>query len=148
MLHPSRLVTATMQVPLISQNSKWRPCSKSSGGRMAQHQRVEEQLQIQNARSEPTSPIGMLQAAQQVTPPPRFWGVMVCFWRDPLLVAAYEAPLAAGSSGGAYYGNDEHQLHHEGQGHWDNLYGHCKHFCGASGPQRPQPGDPSHRTHH
>ena len=36
-LYPSRLVTATGQVPLISQSSRWRPHSKSSGERMAQH---------------------------------------------------------------------------------------------------------------
>ena len=41
-LHPSRPFTATGQIPLISQSSKWRPCSKSSRERMAQHWRAEE----------------------------------------------------------------------------------------------------------
>ena len=36
-LHPSRLVTATRQIPLVSQSSKWRSHSKSSGERMAQY---------------------------------------------------------------------------------------------------------------
>ena len=58
------------------------------------------------------------------------------------------SPLAAGSSGRAYSGNNKHQLHHEGWDYWDNLYGHCDHFCGVSGPQWPQPGDPSHGAHH
>ena len=36
-IHPSRLVTATRQIPSISQSSKQRPRSKSSRERMAQH---------------------------------------------------------------------------------------------------------------
>ena len=38
MLHPSRLVIAARQIPPISQDSKWRSCSRSSGGRIAWHQ--------------------------------------------------------------------------------------------------------------
>ena len=57
-------------------------------------------------------------------------------------------PLAAGSSGGTHYGNDEHQLHHEGQGHWDNFYGHFHHFCGVNGPWGPWLGNSDHGTHH
>ena len=37
--------------------------------------------------------MGMLETAQQVTPPPGFQGVMACLWRDPSLVAAYEVLL-------------------------------------------------------
>ena len=83
-IHPYRLVTAARQIPLISQSSKWRPHSKSSGERMAQHWRAEEQ--VQNMRSEPTSPTGMLETLQQVMPPQGFWGVMTCLWGDPLPV--------------------------------------------------------------
>ena len=92
-LHPSRPVTATRQVPLIPRESRWRPCSKSSRGRRAQHQWAEEQLQVQHTRSDPTSPIGLLETAWQVTPPLGFQGVTSCLWRDPLPVAAHEAPL-------------------------------------------------------
>ena len=90
-IHPSTLVTATRQIPSISQSSKWRPCSKSSGERMAWCWRVEEQ--VQNMRSEPTLPMGMLGTLHQVMPPPGFWGVMTCLWGDPLPVDAPEAPL-------------------------------------------------------
>ena len=58
---------------------------------MAQCQRAEEQ--IQNMRSEPTLPTGMLETLQQVVSPPGFWGVMTCLWRDPSPVDAHEAPL-------------------------------------------------------
>ena len=58
-IHPSRLVTAAGQIPLMSQNSKQRPQSKSFGERMAGPQRAEEQ--VQNLRSEPTSPTGALE---------------------------------------------------------------------------------------
>ena len=92
-LHPSRLGTTAGQVPLISWGSKWRPHSKSSGERMVWCWRAEEELQTQNARSEPTLPTGTLKTAWQMTPPQAFWGVMVCLWRDLLLVDAYEAPL-------------------------------------------------------
>ena len=146
-LHPSRPVTATRQVPPIPQQSRQRPCSKSFGGRRAQHQWAEEQLQVQITRSEPTSPIGLLKTAWQVTPPLGFWEVMSCLQRDLLLVGAHKAPprpLAVGSSGGVYCGNDECQLYHEGWGHWDNLHWHHHHFCGVSGPQGCKPWNPDH----
>ena len=57
---------------------------------MAQCQRAEEQ--IQNMRSEPTLPTGTLETSQQVIPPPGFWEIMTCLWRDPLPVDAHEAP--------------------------------------------------------
>ena len=57
---------------------------------MAQYQRAEEQ--IENTRSEPTSPTGMLESLWQVTPPPGFWGVMICLQRDLAPVDAHEAP--------------------------------------------------------
>ena len=91
MLHPSRLVSAARQIPPISQSSKHRPCSKSSGERMPQHQWVEEQLQIQNTRSEPTLPTGTLEIVWQVTPPPGFHRVMACLQRDLSPVDAHEA---------------------------------------------------------
>ena len=90
-IHPSRLVTAAGQIPLISQSSKQRPHSKSSGERMAWHWRVEEQ--VQNMRSEPTLPTGMLETSQQVMLPPGFWGATTCLWGNPLLVNVPEAPL-------------------------------------------------------
>ena len=89
-LHSSRPVTAAGQIPLISWSSKQRPHSKSSGEMLAQCQRAEEQ--IQNTRSEPTSPTGMLETLQQVMPPPGFWEEMICLQRDLLPVFAHEAP--------------------------------------------------------
>ena len=89
-IHPSRVVTDARQIPSISQSSKWRPCSKSSGERIAQCQRAEEQ--VQNMRSEHTSPAGMLETSQQVMPPPGFQGVMSCLLGDPLPVDAPGAP--------------------------------------------------------
>ena len=59
---------------------------------MAQCWRVEEQLQVQNVRSEPMLPKEMLEPVQKVTPPPGFQGVMACLQRDLSLVVAYEAP--------------------------------------------------------
>ena len=115
-LHPSRPVTAAWQVPLIPHDSRWRPHSKSSGGGRAWHQWAEEQLQVQAMRSEPTSPVGPLKTVWPVTPPLGFQEVMSCLWRDLLPLAAHKAPpdlSAAGSSGRAYCGNDEHQLHCE-----------------------------------
>ena len=41
----------------------------------------------------PTSPIGPLEIAWQVTPPLGFQGVLSCLQRDPLPVAAHKAPL-------------------------------------------------------
>ena len=59
---------------------------------MAQHQRAEEQ--VQNSRSEPTPPTGVLETLQQVMSPPDFWGVMTCLQEDTLPVDAPEAPQA------------------------------------------------------
>ena len=63
-LHPSRLVTATWQIPPISQGSKQRPHSRSSGERMAQHQWANEELKAQSTKSEPTSLMKVLEIAQ------------------------------------------------------------------------------------
>ena len=93
MLHPSWLITAAGQIPPVSQSSKWRPHSKSSGERMAQQWRAEEKLKIESMRLEPTSPTNVLEIMWQVTPPPGFWGVMACLQRDWLLVDVHEAPL-------------------------------------------------------
>ena len=46
-LHPSRPVITTGQIPPISQGSKQRPHSKTSRERMAQCQRADEQLKTQ-----------------------------------------------------------------------------------------------------
>ena len=43
-LHPSRPVIATGQIPPISWDSKQRPCSRSSGKRMVQHKQADEEL--------------------------------------------------------------------------------------------------------
>ena len=45
-LHPSRLVIAARQMPLISWGSKQRPHSRSSGERMAWCQRTDEELKV------------------------------------------------------------------------------------------------------
>ena len=59
---------------------------------MAQQQRAEEKLKIENMRSESTLPTSALEITQQVIPPPGFLGVMACLCRDPLPVDVHEAP--------------------------------------------------------
>ena len=91
-LHPSRLVIATGQIALTSWGSKWKPCSWSSGERMAWCQRADEELKVLSTKSEPTSPMKVLEIAQQVSPPPGFLEVMACLQKDPSLEEAHEAP--------------------------------------------------------
>ena len=62
-LHPSRPVIATGQIPPISQGSKWRPHSRSLGERMVQCQWADEELKVQSTKSEPTSPTKVLEIA-------------------------------------------------------------------------------------
>ena len=150
-LHPSRLVIAAGQIPPISQVSKQRPCSRSSGERMAWCQQANEELKAQNIKSEPTSPTKMLDVAQHVTPPPGFLGVMACLWRSSSPEKACDvppAPLTDSSSDGFHCGDDECQLHCKGWGHWGDLYGYHTHFHGESGPQWPWAGDPNQGAHH
>ena len=59
---------------------------------MAWCQRADEELKVPSTKSEPTSPMKVLEIAQQVTPPPGFLGVMACLWKDPLPEKAHEAP--------------------------------------------------------
>ena len=93
MLHPSRPVVATRQIPPVSQGPKQRPHSRSSGERMVQCQWADEELKAQNIKSEPTSPTKVLDVAQCVTPPPGFLGVTACLWRSPSLEKAHDVPL-------------------------------------------------------
>ena len=92
-LHLSWPVTAARQAPLIPQESRWRPHSKSSWERRAHHQRTKEHLWIEGTKSESTLSTGLLETAWQVTPPTGFQEVMACLWSDPSLVAAQEALL-------------------------------------------------------
>ena len=91
-LHPSWLVIATGQIPPMSQGSRQRPHSRSSGQRIVQHQQADEELKAQNIKSEPTSPMRVLETAQWMTLPPGFLGVTACLWRSPLLEKACEVP--------------------------------------------------------
>ena len=56
--------------------------------------------------------------------------------------------LTDSSSHRTHHGDNEHQLDCEGWGHWENLYGHCNHFHGVSGPQWPKSGDTSHGAYY
>ena len=91
-LHPSRPVVAAGQIPPISWGSKERPHSQSYGERMVQCQQADEELKVQSTKSEPTSPMKVLEIAWRVTPSPGFLGVTACLWKDPLLEKAHEVP--------------------------------------------------------
>ena len=91
-LRSSRLVIAARQIPPIPQGSKQRPHSRSSGERMVRCQWAGEGLKVQSTKSEPTSPMKVLEIAQQVTPPLGFLGVMACLWKNPSPERAHEAP--------------------------------------------------------
>ena len=91
-LHPSWLVIATRKIPPISQGSKGRPHSRSSGERIVQCQWTDEELKAQNIKSEPTSPTKVLEIAQWVTPPPGFLEVTACLWRSPSPEMAHGVP--------------------------------------------------------
>ena len=89
---PPRLVIATEQIPPISLGSKQRPHSRSSGKRMVQCQRADEELKVPSTKSDPTLPMKVLEIAQQVTSPPGFLGLMACLQKEPSLEKAHEAP--------------------------------------------------------
>ena len=84
-LHPSRLVIAAWQILSTSWGCKQRPHSRSSGKRMAQHQKADEELKVLGTKSEPTLSTKVLVIAWQVSPPPGFLRVTACLQRDPLL---------------------------------------------------------------
>ena len=140
---------AARQAPPIPQELKQRPHSHSSGGRKAQHQRVEEHLWSESTKPKPISSTGPLETAWEVAPPPGFWEVMACPWRDLLPATDYKAPLEPLQLEVAIEPTvatmcTSHIV--QGQGHGDDIYGYHHHLRGASSPQGPQPGNS--RTHH
>ena len=150
MLHPSRPVIASRQIPPISWGSKLRPHSRSSEERMVKCQQADEKLKAQSTKSEPTSPTKVLEIAWWVTPPPGFLRVMACLWKDPLLEKACEVPpdplwIAAVMEPTVVMLSASCIVKDEASG---VTYRHCDHFCGASGPQWPWAGDPNQWTHH
>ena len=58
---------------------------------MVWHQQADE-LKVQSTKSEPTSPMKVLEIAWWVTLHPGFPGVTACLQRDPLLEKACEVP--------------------------------------------------------
>ena len=92
MLHPSQPVAATGQIPPISQGSKQRPHSRSSGERIDRCHWADEELKAQNIKSEPMSPMKALEIALWVTPPPGFLEVTACLQRSPSLEKAHDVP--------------------------------------------------------
>ena len=108
-LHPSRPVVAAGQIPPISQGSKQRPLSQSSGKRMVQHQWADE-LKVQSTKSKPTSLTKALEIAQWVTLPPGFLGATACLQRDPSPEKACEVspgPRKNSRSDGGHHGDNE-----------------------------------------
>ena len=90
-IHPSRLVVATGQIPPILQGPKQRPCSWSSCERMVQWQ-WEDESKVQSIKSEPPSPTKELEIARWVMLPPGFMGVTACLQRDPSPEKVHEVP--------------------------------------------------------
>ena len=59
---------------------------------MVQCQQADEELKVQNTKSEPSSATKVLEIALQVKPPPGFLGVMACLQKDPLPEEAHKVP--------------------------------------------------------
>ena len=86
-----------------------------------------------------------LEIAQQVTLPQGFMGVATYLWRDPSLEKAHEVPpdplriaavmkpTVATMSASCIIKDEVMRV----------TYIHCDHFCGASGSQWPQAGEPN-----
>ena len=80
-LHPSRPVVATGQIPPLSRSPRQRPCSRSLGEGLVWMPQPEG-LRALATQSEHPSPTKELEVAQQVMPPPGFAGITACLWRD------------------------------------------------------------------
>ena len=90
-LHPSRLIVATGQIPPPLRGPKQKPHSQSSGESMAQQQKPNES-KAQITKSEPPSPKKELEMVWQVMLPPGFIGVTACLQRDQSPEKVHKVP--------------------------------------------------------
>ena len=90
-LHPSRPMVATGQIPPLSRGPRLRPCSWSSGGRMVWTPWTEE-LGVMTTQPEPSLPTEESGIIWQVTLPPGFLGVTACLQRDQLTEGICKVP--------------------------------------------------------
>ena len=83
-LHLSRPVVATGQIPPLSRGPKPRPHSWSLGERLVQHHQTNES-RMSATQSEPPSPTKELDVVQGMMLPPGFAGETACLQREQLL---------------------------------------------------------------
>ena len=154
MIHPSRLVVATGQIPPILWGPKQRPYSWSFGERMVWWQWADES-RAQSTSSEPPSPTRELEVVWQVMLPPGFMGVTACLQRDPspeMVHKVSQDPLSIAATLGPMVATKSVSCIMKDEAIGGDLYGHCDHFSGVSGPQWPQTrsldSGAHHRGHH